>query len=328
MTNEQTAAPESARARRTEIGPTVLLVNTAARQGAETFDRARMYLTALDVPLVEAKAVDAPEQLPLLVHAAVRAGAKRIVVAGGDGTLSAAANELWQHDVVMGVLPVGTCNDFARSLELPVSLEEACRVAAGEVTRRVDVALAGKRAFLNAAGVGLPTAVTRRLSDDLKRKLGRGAFAVAAATEAVTHKPFRAELRTPNGVQQVEAHVVVVGNGRYHGGGQLLAPEATHDDHQLDVYVIRSSQPFGAMEPDGTERLRDLWNMVQVAVKLRRGTHLDHDAVLHLRTPSLTLVTDPPQHVDLDGEPWGQTPTHFEVQPGALEVLVPESTPG
>ncbi len=323
VAEERTAALEDAKERRKAPDPTVLFVNTAARQGAETFDRARKYLAALDVPLVEARAVDAPEQLPLLVRAAVRGGAGRVVVGGGDGTLSAAANELWQHDVVLGVLPLGTGNDFARSLDLPLALEDACRVAAGTVTRRIDVGLAGKRAFLNAAGIGLATGVTRRLNDDMKRMLGRGAFAVAAASEAMGHKPFHAQLITPMGTQSVEAHVVVVGNGRFHGGGQLLAPEATHDDHQLDVYVIRSSQPLGADEPDGTERLRDLWNMVQVAVRLRRGTHLEHPAVMHLRTPSLRLVTDPPQDVDLDGETWSQTPTHFEVRPAALKVLVP-----
>jgi diacylglycerol kinase (ATP) len=320
---EQLPGTGVGRARRLSTEPSVLLVNTAARQGAQTFERARKYLTALDLPLVEAWAVERPEDLPRLVRAAVLGGARRVVVGGGDGTLSSAANELWNRPVRLGVLPLGTCNDFARSLGLPLCLEEACRVAAGHSVRRVDVGTAGKRVFLNAAGIGLSTAVTRRLNDDLKRRLGRGAFAVAAATEAVTHRPFRAVLRCGPVAHEVEAHVVVVGNGRFHGGGQLVAPNASHEDHQLDVYVIRSAHPVGAAQGEPAERLRDLWNLIQVAVKVRRGTHLEHPAVLHLTSRSLHVEAEPAQDVDLDGELWGQTPTRFEVRPAALEVLAP-----
>ncbi len=304
------------------LDATVLLVNTAARQGAEAFERARKYLAALGLPLVEARAVDAPDQLERLVRAAMDAGVRRVVIGGGDGSLSAAAHELWKQPVKLGVLPLGTCNDFARSLGLPLDLEEACRAVAGNTTRRVDLGVAGGRVFLNAASVGLSSAVTRRVNDDLKRRIGRGAFAVAAAAEAVGHRPFRTILTTPEGVDDVEAHMVVVGNGRFHGGGQLVAPDASHDDRRLDVYVIQSVQRPGG-EGETPEKLRDLWNLMQVAVKLRRGTHLEHEAVLHRRVRSVKLETDPPQEVDLDGELWGQTPTRFEVKPAALEVLVP-----
>jgi len=105
---------------------------------------------------------------------------------------------------------------------------------------------------------------------------------------------------------------VVVGNGRYHGGGSLIAPEASVQDRLLDVYVIGF---------EGT--LRDLLSLGRIGMLVRRGRHLDHPAVTHLLAPTVELQTDPPLELDVDGEPCGTTPARFEVVPGALRVIAP-----
>ena len=305
--------------------PLALFVNTASRTGLERFEEVRAALARLGAPVVGAHAVDDPPALPEMVNDAVNAGVRRVLVGGGDGTLSAVAEVLCGRDVRMAVLPLGTCNDFARSLRIPSDVEAACRVAINGEVRAIDVGLANGRAFLNAASIGLSAAITDRLSDELKRRLGRGAFALVAAEEAWNHRPFQATLETDVGTHSMEVHQVVVGNGRYHGGGQLVAPEASHLDHRLDVYAIHSAQPLAsaAHQPDQRARLQDLWTLLRVAMLLRRGRHLQHPAVTHLRATRVRLTATPIQEVDVDGELMGHTPVLFEVRPGELQVLVP-----
>jgi diacylglycerol kinase (ATP) len=293
--------------------PTALFVNTGARHGLERFEEVRSCLRSLGVPLTFAAALDDPEALVRQVRAAADAGVRRIVVGGGDGTLSAAAGELAGRDVSFGVLPLGTGNDFARSVGIPRDLASACRVITAGSERRVDLGVSDGRAFLNAASIGLSSAITRRLSPNLKRRLGRGAFAVSAATEAINHRPFRAELEIDGVGHTFELHQVVVANGRYHGGGQLVAPSARHDDRRLDVYVIQPSEG----------RVHDLWTLFRVGVLLVRGRHLEHPAVTHFRARRVRLDADPTQEVDVDGELLGETPVEFGVRPAALRVLVP-----
>ncbi len=304
--------------------PTALFVNTGARHGLESFEQVRSVLRSLGVPLTFAAALDDPEVLIRQVRAAVEAGVRRIVVGGGDGTLSAAAGELAGTDVQFGVIPLGTGNDFARSVGIPVDLESACRVIVEGHERLVDLGTSDGRSFLNAASVGLSSAITRRLSANLKRRLGRGAFAVSAATEAVSHRPFRAILEIDGVPHTFDVHQVVVANGRYHGGGQLVSPEASPDDRRLDVYVIESSQNAETVEEEPARaRVHDLWTLFRVGFLLIRGRHLEHPAVTHFRARKVRLDADPAQEVDVDGELLGETPVEFGVRPAALRVLAP-----
>lgn len=309
--------------------PTALLVNTASRTGEEKYVEVHAYLTNLGVPLVHSQAVNDPDTLTQVIRAAVEGGARRVIVGGGDGTLSAAASVLAGQDVRMGVLPLGTCNDFARSLHIPEALDAACRIVAGNEVRSIDVGRANDRMFLNAASIGLSSAVTRRITDDLKRKFGRGAFAFAAASEVWRHRPFKVSLDVDGRELHLDAQQVVIGNGRYHGGGHLVAPDATHEDRHLDIYVIRSSQ---IAQPDADEddphpgRLQDIWNLLRIAVLLRKGRHLNHPAVTYVRARRVRVEADPPQEVDVDGELAGHSPVSFEVTPAALQVLVPART--
>lgn len=302
-----------------------VFVNTGSRIGQESFEAVQQCLRGCGARVVDSRAVDDPLELPGLVRAALERGVGRILVGGGDGTLSLAAGELAGKDVRMGVLPLGTGNDFARSLHIPPSIEEACRAAVSGEVRRVDLGVANGRAFLNAASIGLSSAVTRKLSNDLKKRLGRAAFAFVAAGEALAHRPFRVTLEVEGQTRTYDTHQVVVGNGRYHGGGQLLSPDATHEDSLLDVYVIGATQSASVREEDAatTDRLRDLWNLFRVATLLSKGRHIDHESVEHVRVRQVRIVAEPHQEVDVDGELLGETPVQFEVRPSALQVLVP-----
>jgi YegS/Rv2252/BmrU family lipid kinase len=303
-------------------GPTVLLVNTQARSGDDALGAAREALARAGVALAAAHALDRPDALPERIREALAGGARTIVVGGGDGTLAAAAGLLAGTGAALGILPLGTANDLARTLHVPDDLDGAARVIARGRTRAVDVGYAGDRAFLNAASVGFSTALTRRLHGGLKRAAGPLAYPVAGATAAAAAegKPFLARVEVDGAVREQEALQIVIGNGRYHGGGRLVSPRAAIDDRRLDVYLVAApGGPGDRTRP----RLVDLARLAGYALRLLRGRHLDHPAVFHLRGRSAELRTDPPLEIDADGELVGHTPVRFRVAPGALAVLAP-----
>jgi YegS/Rv2252/BmrU family lipid kinase len=293
-----------------------LIVNVSSRSGAAAFETARDTLTAYGVDLGRCLAVR-PEAVRDAVKEAVQHGHRTLIVGGGDGTISCAAGLLADLPAearpVLGVLPLGTANDFARTLGIPSRLEDACATIAGGKVVDVDLGRANGAPFLNAASVGLTAAVTRALRPGLKKRLGRLAYPLATLSAYREHLPFAARLTFPHGdLPQVELSdllQVTVGNGRHYGGGNTVAPEAGIDDHRLDVYAIRSG------------RLRDY---ASIARRLRSGAFVEHDRVLHVTTRAVEVSTDEEHPVTLDGEPVGATPTLFEVERNAVDVIVPD----
>jgi diacylglycerol kinase (ATP) len=307
-----------------DLGPTVLIVNTRSRTGREAFERAKALLTERGVVLAQALAVTRPQKLTGLIGEAVRSGARSILVGGGDGTLSCAAAQLVDREVTLGVLPLGTANDFARNLGLAPSVEAACEAILGGYVVRVDVGLANGRPFLNAASLGLATAIAKRLTKTLKQRAGKLAYPVAAAAEAWGHAPFRVRLRTVEGEHlDEEVLQLVVGNGRYHGAGNMVSPEGTLDEGRLDVYAIVSPASKAGTEDTGLGRLQDLGTLARIALQLKKGEHVEHPQVVSLRTRSLELTAEPVQDVNADGELVGKTPMRFEVRRAALRVFAP-----
>jgi YegS/Rv2252/BmrU family lipid kinase len=259
-----------------------LVVNTASRRGAEAYEQVRDRLLALGVPLTDCYPVTDASRLAEVVAHLVGDGHELVVVGGGDGTISSVVGSLSGSGTVLGVLPLGTANDLARTLEIPADLDAACAtIAAGRVVD-IDVGRVGSTAFLNVASIGLSVEVTRSLSPTLKRRLGPVAYPVAAVPAYLRHRPFRAELHFPAGDHEpvVVDHLLqlAVGNGRFYGGGNAVSPDAGIDDHSLDVYAI----PHG--------RFRE---HVNIARFFRTGTFTEHQEVLHLTTRALQVRTDP-----------------------------------
>ncbi|WP_322921911.1 lipid kinase [Nocardioides renjunii] len=286
-----------------------VVVNTASRTGARS------------LPLLEAAL--RPTSDEVLIHPAhgggELAGALEramesepdlLVVGGGDGTIGCAADLVAHTPTVLGVLPLGTANDFARTLEIPDTLTAAVDTLLHGKVVDVDLGRVDGRAYLNVASIGLSVAVAQRLTPGLKRRLGRFAYPVATVAAYRSHRPFDARLELEDGtvLELQDLMQVAVGNGRHYGGGLTVAPRASIDDHLLDVYAVVQG------------RLRD---HVSVARLLRTGHLVDHDRVHHVTARRLRLVTDEPLEVNLDGEVAARTPATFEVDRNALHVVVP-----
>jgi YegS/Rv2252/BmrU family lipid kinase len=293
-----------------------LVVNAASRSGPRAFHIARDALSRRGVDLGYARAVTDPSTLRRVLGDVVEQGFGTVIVGGGDGSVSCAAGVLADLDPdvrpVLGVLPLGTANDFARTLDLPTDVEAACATVAEGKVVDVDLGRADGLPFLNVASLGLSVGVTRALRPGLKKRLGPAAYPVATLIAYRRHRPFRATLTFPDGdfepIELDDLLQVAIGNGRHYGGGNTVAPDAGIDDHTLDVYAIRRG------------RLRD---HVSIARLLRNGTFIDHHQVQHLTTRSIEVTTYDGQPVNLDGEIAETAPVRFEVQRNALDVLVP-----
>src|ERR687893_734432 len=295
-----------------------LIVNTRSRSGERTFFEALDRLEGLGVPLGATYAIRDPVRLPETVREVLNEGSgyRLLILGGGDGSVSSVVDFLAHHDVTLGLLPLGTANDFARTLGIPADIEGACRTIASGKTVDVDLGLAGDNYYVNVASVGLGVEATRALSPWMKKSVGPLAYPAAAIRAFLKHEPFSARLTFPDGDHEPVSYdrllQVAVGNGRFYGGGMVVASESGIDDKTLDIYAIDL----------GRHR-----NLIGAARYLKSGDFIKTEGVHHFRTTRLRLETDPERPVNIDGEVVTRTPQDFSVVHNALRVLVPpEST--
>jgi YegS/Rv2252/BmrU family lipid kinase len=290
-----------------------LIVNTRSRRGGEWFQAARQALRAHGINITKEHAVRNPAQITTEVRDAIRQGFPLVVVGGGDGTLSSVVRYFVGTESVLGALPLGTGNQFARDLGIAADVETACDVIANGVAAHVDLGIAGNDYFLNVATVGLTTRIAEELTVDAKRRFGRLVYAVALLRALRRVRPFHVRLTLPHGVHEFDTLQVVVGNGRFHAGPFPLTPGATITDGLLVAYVLNAT--------DRTAILR-------FALNLPGGHHVDLDSVPTFETTEAMLEATPVQRVTVDGEIVFKTPIRFGIEPRALRVMAPADFAG
>ena len=295
-----------------------LIVNTRSRSGERAFFEAIDRLEELGVRLGATYPVRDPVRLPETVREVLHEGSghRLLILGGGDGSVSSVVDFLAHRDVVLGLLPLGTANDFARTLGIPAEVEKACETIAEGKVVDVDLGLAGDNYYVNVASIGLGVEATQALSPWLKKGVGPLAYPVAAVRAFLRHEPFSARLTFPEGdheaVEFGRLLQVAVGNGRFYGGGMVVAPQSGIDDRRLDSYAIEMG------------RHRDL---IGVARYLKSGDFIRNESVGHFRTQRVRLETEPDLPINIDGELVARTPQGFSVARNALKVIVPpEST--
>ena len=249
-----------------------------------------------------------------VVKEAIAAGAKRVVAGGGDGTINAVADALVGKGkkpprATMGVLPLGTANDFAHGCGLPVDdlsrcLEIACT---GEATP-IDVGRMNKRSFINVASGGFGAEITATTPVDLKKALGGGAYTLMGLVKAFSLEPYQGRLLVP-GEQPIDGSMLVmaVGNNRLAGGGFEVAPKAKLDDGLLDVAVVTHRTDVPA---------------TRLAAELKTPDDPKNQFVYYRQLAEFTIEAARDVHFNLDGEPTQQRRLEFSVLPRHLEVVV------
>ncbi len=244
---------------------------------------------------------------------AAKRGVGVVVAGGGDGTVNQVADGLCQAGestkTALGVLPLGTANDFAHGCGIPCDdLAAALRLSAIGRPRPIDVGLCNGRHFINVASGGFGAEVTATTPPRMKQALGGAAYSLMGLATALKANPYRGVLTTPETRLEGEMLLLAVCNGRQAGGGYVVGPGALLDDGLFDVLVVPNVgfDQWGAL-------LHELVNLGEVPATL----------VHYHRTPTLEIAADRPMYVNLDGEPLLDSSFRFAVLPGRLPAILP-----
>jgi YegS/Rv2252/BmrU family lipid kinase len=285
-----------------------LLVNPSAGGG-----RAARVLPEVEAALRELGLAFRTEVTRDLGHArdlarTAAAAGEVTVTLGGDGLVGCVAGVLREAPgAVLGVLPGGRGNDFARVLGIPFAPRAACAVLAHGVERDLDVGDVGGRSFIGIASLGFDSDANR-IANAAPARLGQAVYAYGALRALAAWKPARFELALDDGTRTYTGYSVAAANSKAYGGGMFLAPDAELDDGLLDIVVTEHvpKRRFLASLP-----------------KVFKGEHVHEPSVHVLRSRSVTVTTDRPFVVYADGDPIGETPVTIRAIPRALRVLAP-----
>ena len=219
----------------------VVIINAASGVKDRKVDEESVSIAAgLETRGVQAAVQQVPgPRLTEAARAAAAGGADAVVMAGGDGTMSAGAAALAGGTCPMGVLPLGTLNHFARDLGIPQEIDGALDVLAKGVVRRVDVGEANGRVFLNNASIGLyPHAVAEREKQQDEKGTGKWLAMCRAAIATLRRFPVvRVTLNLPGGAVRVTTPLVFIGNNKYEMSLLSLGKRDALDGGELWLYV-------------------------------------------------------------------------------------------
>jgi diacylglycerol kinase (ATP) len=294
-----------------------VILNASAGSAASATDLKARLASRPDVRLCEP---DFAEEVRACVAGALADGCDTVVAAGGDGTIHTVVNALAADPgrARLGILPLGTGNDLARTLAIPSDPAAALALLGRGAERRIDlvrVATGGRSLYcVNVAAGGFSGQMEESLTDEVKAWWGPLAYLRGAANVLPNLAGYRTTLRLDEGVvARVEALNVLVANGRTAAGGFRVAPTANPEDGLLDVVTVC---------------YRPLLDLAGVAALLLAGDYTSSDYVLHQRARRVEVASRPGMWFSVDGELVGNEPATFTVEPRALRVVVgPDYTP-
>ena len=284
-----------------------LIMNPKAR--SERAQRARRFVME-NATRFAIYATKSGEESAELARRFSKEGEEVVVAAGGDGTLNAVVGGLAGTKTVLGVLPTGTMNVFARELNIPFGhLAAALDVIDGGHVKEVDLFEAEGTPFVQMAGVGFDAQVIEETTTESKRRLGPLAY-ILSAVKVLGSKPPRMKVHFDEGVE-AEGACVLLGNGGLYGGQLRLFGKADNADDLLDVLVYKEAGYKAALGSLGT-----------VA---RGGFEADGKVVEYYQTSGLVVESDREVPVEVDGELWGRAKrVEFKAMAEKLRVLAPE----
>jgi YegS/Rv2252/BmrU family lipid kinase len=268
--------------------------------------RAALAAHQIDAELFES---DSEASADRRVDAALDEDFEAIVAAGGDGTVRSVAFRLLDRDVALGILPLGTAMNVARSLGIPLELEDAAAVLASGAMRPVDVGEVCGRPFLEIASIGLGAEV---LADATHVGEGRFRAALDLLRKAVRYRRTRVRLQLDGREVRGRALMLAVANGAYTGRGIKLSPTARLDDGRFEVLLYEG---FGAL------------GLAAHLARVLLGRPHD-ERVRRYRASTVRVSTHRPLPVRLDSQDLGTTPVELITRPGALRVIAPTADSG
>jgi lipid kinase YegS len=243
-----------------------------------------------------------------LAREAAASGAEVVVAVGGDGTVNEVVNGLDGSDAALGIIPIGTANDFARQTGIPLDVDHAMDVILLREPLRIDTAMLNQRRFLNVSSGGVGAEATAETPSDAKEALGMLAYAITGVRKLVDLAPHRARFTAPGLDLDTEFLLFAVGNGRTTGGGTLITPRASATDGLLDVCIVESMPRA---------------EFAKLVLRVRQGEHVGEKGVHYLQVPSIDISSAESISVNVDGEPSDARRLEYHARRGDLLIHLP-----
>jgi diacylglycerol kinase (ATP) len=302
--DEDSAAPGRAVRRRA-----LVLLNRKARNGGVDISQALQVLRDGGFEIDERGCESAGAMAETI--RSVKDAVDIVVVGGGDGTLNCSAPGLIESGLPLGILPLGTANDLARTLGIGPDPVSAARTIVDGHLRDIDLGEVNGRLFFNVASIGFSAELARELTREAKKRWGVLGYAMASMRLLARTRPFTAFIEHDGETLKVKTVQIAVGNGRHYGGGLTMDPDAEPDDGRFHVYSLE---------------IDHWWRLVALAPALKRGTQGTWRDVRAFTASELTIKTRRSRSVNTDGELTTATPALFRVRPKAVRVFAPRQT--
>jgi len=247
-----------------------------------------------------------------MTAAAARSGVDAVIALGGDGTLNEVVNGLDGFDTPLGIIPLGTANDFATQAGIPADVDHAMDVILHRKPVCIDTASLNGRRFLNVSTGGVGAEATAETPAEAKETLGPMAYAITGVRKFADFESYRATFRGADFAFDGAFMMFAVGLTRASGGGTLVTPNASVTDGLLDVCVVEA---MGRAE------------FARLLLKIKRGEHLGEPGVHYAQLPSILIESETPLSVNVDGESTDAQRLDYAARKGDLWVYV-EHLPG
>lgn len=230
-----------------------------------------------------------------------------ILIAGGDGTVDSVVNAMYKKniDLPIGILPVGTANDFAKFLKIPSSIEGACQLILNTSPTGIDLAKINDKYFVNVASTGLFADVSQKTDINLKNTMGKLAYCIKGLEELPNFRKIKMSLKSDEANFDGDVYLLLIFNGKT-AGNFTLAVDSDAQDGLLDVVVFKAIP---------------VREMIPLFISVLKGEHLESDKVLYFKTNKIYIECDENIETDIDGESGPAFPLSIECIKSGLKVL-------
>ena len=230
-----------------------------------------------------------------------------ILIAGGDGTVDSLVNAMKHRNIniPIGILPVGTANDFGKFINMPTDIQEACKQILDSKPVAVDVGKINDDYFINVASTGLFTDISQKIDSNLKNTIGKLAYYLKGIEELPNFRKLKVKLSSKECDYEGEMYLLLVFNGKT-AGNLNLATEAEITDGKLDVVMFKAIQ---------------IIELLPLFIKLLKGEHLDSDKVVYFKTDDVYIESPEDIVTDIDGERGPDFPLRIQCIKGGIKLL-------
>jgi len=230
-----------------------------------------------------------------------------ILIAGGDGTVDSLVNAMKQRNVSLpiGILPVGTANDFGKFIHMPTDIEEACKQILASKPVAIDLGKINDKYFINVASTGLFTDISQKTDVNLKNTMGKLAYYLKGLEELPNFRKLKVKISSKECDYEGEMYLLLVFNGQT-AGNLNLATEAEITDGKLDVVMFKAIA---------------IIELLPLFIKLLKGEHLDSDKVVYFKTDDVYIESSEDIVTDIDGERGPDFPLRIQCIKGGIKLL-------